>query len=62
MSRGFGQPVQIQQFGGLAQLLVVEIGGLVVELGRVLHLRHRVRLVLFGGRSEHPPESIAETA
>ena len=32
---GFGQVVEVEQLRGLAQLLVVELGGLLVELGRV---------------------------
>ena len=61
MSVGIGEVVQIQQLGRLAQLLVVEVGGFVVEVRRVAHLRHRVRLVLVGAGPEHPPESIADT-
>ena len=62
MSRRLGKLVEFQQLGRLAQLLVVERGGLVVELGRGAHLRHRARLILVGAGAEQLPESIADTA
>jgi len=59
--RRFGQIVEVQQLRGLAQLLVVKVGGLLVELRRVAHLRHRPGLILVGAGAEQLPEPVADT-
>ena len=61
MSAEFGQVVEVQQLGGLAQLLVVEVGGLLVEVRGVAHLRHRSGLILVGAGAEQLPEPVADT-
>ncbi len=52
---------EVQQLGGLAQLLVVEVGGLVVEVGRRAHLRERAGLFPVGAGAEQLPEPVADT-
>ena len=58
---GIGEAAELQQLGGLQQLLVVEIGGLLVELRGAVDLGHRTCLIPVGARPEHPPEPIADT-
>ena len=59
---GFGEVLEVEQPGRLAQLLVVEIGGLVVVLRRGGDLRERAALVLFGAGAEQAPKPAAQTA
>ena len=61
MSEDSASSSRFEQLGGLAQLLVVEAGGLVVELGRGADLRHRLGLVLVGAGAEQLPEPVAQT-
>ena len=58
---GFGEVVELEQPGRLAQLLVVEVGGLAVEFLGGGHLGQRAVLVLFGAGAEQLPEPAAET-
>ena len=58
---GLGQILEIQQLRGLAQLLVVEVGGLLVKLRRGIHLRYRAGPIPFGAGAEQLPEPIADT-
>ena len=59
--RRIGQIVEVQQLGCLAQLLVVEAGRLLVEVGRNAHVRHRLGLILIGAGTEQLPEPVADT-
>ena len=60
--RRFGQVLEAQQLCGLAQLLIVELGGLLVELRRGAHPRHRAVLILVGAGAEQLPEPVADAA
>ena len=56
-----GEILEVQQLGGLLQLLVVEAGGLRVELLGGADLRHRAGLVPVGAGAEQLPEPVADT-
>ena len=56
-----GEILEVQQLGGLAQLLVVEVGGLLVELRRGADLRERAGLIPVCTGAEQLPEPVADT-
>ncbi len=58
---GLGHGLEVQQLCGLAQLFVVEVGRLLVEVRRRFHLRRRARLIPVGAGAEQLPESIGDT-
>ena len=61
MSSDSARSLEVEQLRGLSQLLVVEAGGLLVELLGGAHLRHRAGLVPVGTGAEQLPEPVADT-
>ena len=61
MSFESARSFEVQQLGGLLQLLLVEVGGLLVELLGGAHLRQRAGLIPVGARAEQFPEPVADT-
>jgi hypothetical protein len=58
---GLREVLEVQQLGGLLQLLLVEVGGLVVEVLGCPHLRERAGLIPVGTGAEQLPEPVAGT-
>ncbi len=61
MSFDVGEVFEVQQLGGLLQLLRVEVGGLGVEVVRRAHLRERAGLFPVCTGAEQLPEPVAGT-
>ena len=61
MSFESARSFEVEQLRGLLQLVVVEVGGLLVGLLGGAYLRHRARLVPVGAGAEQFPEPVAYT-